>query len=179
MVAAVLAQLALVAAFTGVLRNPTLQRAEVGLVARGPQAGIPLPGITYRPLASATAARRQVADGSLPAALVASGARQTLYVDGASGPSLTAALEAEFGAAAQQESAQLSVRDLRPLPASDPRGLGTFLLGIGWVIGGYLGMTLLSRALGPRSRTRRGTLILLSCTLAAPPSTASTASTPA
>ena len=149
MVAAVLAQLALIAAFTGVLSNPTLKSASVGLVAHGPEAGAALPGITYQPLASAAAARRQVADGSLPAALLASGMSQTLYIDGASGPSLTAALEAEFGAAAQQEAAHLTVRDLRPLPASDPRGLGTFLLGIGWVIGGYLGVTLLSRALAP------------------------------
>ena len=166
MVAAVLAQLALIAAFTGVLSNPTLKSASVGLVAHGPAAGAALPGITYQPLAGPAAARQQVADGSLPAALVASGTRQTLYIDGTSGPSLTAALEAEFGAAAQRESAHLTVRDLRPLPASDPRGLGTFLLGIGWVIGGYLGVTLLSRALGPRARTRRGTLVLLGCTLA-------------
>jgi flagellar basal body-associated protein FliL len=46
LVTAVLAQLALVAAFTGVLSNPTLKSAEVGLVAQGPEAGIPLPGIT-------------------------------------------------------------------------------------------------------------------------------------
>jgi hypothetical protein len=166
MVTAVLAQLALVAAFTGVLSNPTLRSAQVGLVARGPAAGTPLPGVTYQPLASAAAARREVADGSLPAALVAHGKSQTLYIDGASGPSLTAALEAEFGAAAHQESAPLVTRDLRPLPASDPRGLGTFLLGIGWVIGGYLGMTLLYRALGARARTRRGTLVLLGGALA-------------
>ena len=118
MVAAVLAQLALVAAFTGVLSNPTVQSAEVGLVAQGPEAGMPLPGITYQPLASEAAARQKVTDGSLPAALVANGKSQTLYIDGASGPSLTAALEAEFGAAAQKESAQLATRDLRPLPAS-------------------------------------------------------------
>jgi hypothetical protein len=166
MVAAVLAQLALVAAFTGVLSNPTLKSAEVGLVAQGPEAGIPLPGITYQPLASEAAARQKVADGSLPAALIANGKSQTLYIDGASGPSLTAALEAEFGAAAQKESAQLATRDLRPLPASDPRGLGTFLLGIGWVIGGYLGIMLLSRALGPRVRARGGTLVLLGCAFA-------------
>jgi hypothetical protein len=166
MVAAVLAQLALVAAFTGVLSKPTLKSAEVGLVAPGLAAGIPRPAITYQPLASEAAARQKVADGSLPAALVANGKSQTLYIDGASGPSLTAALEAEFGAAAQKHSARLTTRDLRPLPASDPRGLGTFLLGIGWVIGGYLGMMLLSRALGPRARTRRGTLVLLGCTLA-------------
>lgn len=166
MVAAVLAQLALVAAFTGAMSNPTLKSAEVGRVTQGPEAGIPLPGITYQPLASEAAARQQVADGSLPAALVANGKSQTLYLDGASGPSFTAALEAEFGAAAHKESAQLTTRDLRPLPASDPRGIGTFLLGIGWVIGGYLGMMLLSRALGPRTRTGRGTLVLLACALA-------------
>lgn len=166
-VSAVLAQLALVAAFAGVLSNPTLKSAEVGIVAQGPAADAPLPGVTYQPLPSAAAARREVADGSLPAALVADGRSQTLYIDGSSaGASLTAVLQAEFGAAAQKTSAQLTTRDLRPLPASDPRGLGTFVLGIGWVIGGYLGMMLLSRALGARARTRRGTLALLGCTLA-------------
>ena len=57
MVAAVLAQLALVAAFTGVLRNPTLQSASVGLVAHGPAAGAALPGITYQPLAGPAAVK--------------------------------------------------------------------------------------------------------------------------
>jgi hypothetical protein len=166
MVAGVLAQLALVAAFTGAMSNPTLKSAEVGLVAQRPAAAIPLPGITYQPLASEAAARQEVADGDLPAALVANGKSQTLYIDGASGPSLTAVLEAEFGAAAQKTSTRLVTDDLRPMPAYDPRGIGTFLLGLGWVIGGYLGMMLLYRALGARARTRRGALVLLGCTLA-------------
>jgi hypothetical protein len=166
LVAAVLAQLALVAAFTGVLGNPTIRSARVGIVAGGAAAAMPLPGVTYQPLPSAAAARREVADGSLPAALVIDGKSRKLYIDGASGPSLTAVLEAEFGAAAHATSSQLTTDDLRPLPASDPRGLGTFLLGIGWVIGGYLGMMLLSRALGARARSGHGTLVLLGCTLA-------------
>ena len=166
MVAAVLAQLALVAAFTGVLSNPTLKSAEVGIVTQGQAPGMfPLPGITYRALPSTAAARQEVADGSLPAALVVDAKNQTLYIDGASGPSLASALEAEFGAAAHKTSAHLAISDVRPLPASDPRGIGTFLLGIGWVIGGYLGMMLLSRTLGARTRSRRGAVVLLGCVL--------------
>jgi hypothetical protein len=167
MVAAVLAQLALIAAFTGVIGRPTLRNADVGLVAQKPTVAAPLPGITYHPLATEAVARQEVASGDLPAALVVDGRSQTFLIDGSSaGASLTLVLEAEFGAAAQKMSARLTTQNLRPLPVSDPRGIGTFLLGIGWVIGGYLGMTLLSRAFGARARTRRGALAMLGCTLA-------------
>jgi len=169
----VLAQLALIVAFTGALAKPSLRDAHVGVVA---PAGAAItqsapPGVSYRMVSTAADARRQVRDGDLPAALVVAGDtagvgdHATLYVAGAAGPSLTAAFEQALTTEAQADHTYLTVQDLRPLPSSDPRGFGAFLLVIGWVIGGYLGMMLLTRVLGPVMRSPRGVAHLLGWTL--------------
>lgn len=171
LMAAVVAQLALVAAFTGAMSNPTLRHAEVGVVApAAPTAARlslpPMPGISYQVLFDRSTAERLVRDGDLPAAVVLGEHTEALYVAGAAGPALVSALTQQITTQAEQANRPLTTLDLRPLPTSDPRGFGTFLLVIGWVIDGYLGATLLTRALGAAARTRRGTLRLLSWTLA-------------
>jgi len=55
----------------------------------------------------------------------------------------------------------VAVEDVRPLPPGDPKGLGSFMLVIGWIIGGYIGMTLLSRVRGAAGTSVRGTAVTL------------------
>ena len=55
----------------------------------------------------------------------------------------------------------VAVEDVRPLPPGDPRGLGSYLLVLGWIIGGYLGMTLLGRVRGAAGASVRGTAVTL------------------
>jgi hypothetical protein len=55
---------------------------------------------------------------------------------------------------------RLSVQTVKPLPASDPRGLSAFYLVVGWLVGGYLAATILGLARGgvasnPRLAARR------------------------
>jgi hypothetical protein len=79
----------------------------------------------------------------------------TLDVAPAAGRTTAAALELVFDRAlAQQGRPAVTVRDLRPLPASDPNGLAVFYVVIAWVFGGYLGATLLGLVRESRSRTR-------------------------
>ncbi|MGF7234056.1 MAG: hypothetical protein ACQSGP_03715 [Frankia sp.] len=168
--AAITFQLALVAAFTGAMGRPSLHSAKVGLVvtahtpAADAVASHPIKGVSYRDRASAAEARTAVRNGALPAAIVIDNGRETVFVASASGPALAAGLSPALAAQAKQAGLAFTAQDVRPLPPRDPKGLGTFLLVIGWVIGGYVGMTLLSRAVGAGARTPRGTATLLGWT---------------
>ena len=166
---AVLFQLALMASYTGAYARPVLHHVTIGLVGSSPTpAGdvSPLSGnaVSYQTLPDAATARQEVSDGRLPAALIVAGSHQTLMVAGSGGLTLAAAVEQVATAQAAAAHATLSVQDVRPLPSGDPKGFASYLLVIGWIIGGYLGMTLLTRVLGPRARGRRGTATLTAWT---------------
>ncbi len=164
---AVILQLALIASFAGVMTRPALQDAAVGLVtpAASRPATVPrLTGASYVVLGSRGEAEQEVRDGQLPAALVTGGRTGTLLVASAAGPALVTAIGQEVSGQAAAAGTRLTIDDVRPLPPGDPRGLGSFLLVIGWIIGGYLGMTLLGRVLGGGTRTPRGTAALLAWT---------------
>ena len=89
-----------------------------------------------------------------------------LVVDEAGGLPLTAAIEQVAATQAAATHATLALEDVQPLPAGNPRGFATYLLVLGWIIGGYAGMTLLTQALGPRARGMRGTATLTAWTAA-------------
>jgi hypothetical protein len=169
LVAAVVFQLGFVASFTGAEARPVLHDVTIGLVGKSPipagrTAPLPASPVSYQRFARAGAARQAVSDGQLPAALLVTGSHQTLEVAGAAGLALTAAVEQVVTAEAAAGHASLAVRDVRPLPAGDPHGFASYLLVLGWIIGGYLGMTLLTRVLGARARGVRGTATLTAWT---------------
>ncbi len=164
--AAVVFQLAFIASFTGAMSRPTLQDATVGLVASPtatrPAAAVPqVAGVSYQVLPSPAAAAAQVRDGALPAALLMGARNDTLVVAGAAGLSLVTAITEEVNAHAARADVPVAVEDVRPLPPGDPRGLGSYLLVLGWIIGGYLGMTLLGRVRGAAGASVRGTAVTL------------------
>jgi hypothetical protein len=164
--AAVVFQLALIASFTGAMSRPTLQDATVGLVAAPtatrPAAAVPqVAGVSYRVLPSPAAATAEVRDGTLPAALLAGARKDTLVVAGAAGLTLVTAIGEAVSAQEARAGVPVAIADVRPLPPGDPRGLGSFLLVLGWIIGGYLGMTLLSRVRGAAGASVRGTAVTL------------------
>jgi hypothetical protein len=164
--AAVVFQLAFIASFTGALSRPTLQDATVGLVtspaASRPAAAVPhVAGVSYLALPGPAAAAAEVRDGALPAALLVGAGKDTLVVAGASGLSLVTAITEEVSAHAAKAGVPLAVDDVRPLPPGDPRGLGSFMLVVGWIIGGYLGMTLLSRVRAAAGASVRATAVTL------------------
>jgi hypothetical protein len=165
--AAVVTQLAFIASFTGALSRPTLQDATLGLVAsptaiRPATAAVPqVAGVTYRVLPSPAVAAAQVRDGDLPAALVAGARKDTLVVAEAAGLPLVTAITEEVSAQTARAGVPVAVEDVRPLPPGDPRGLGSFMLVVGWIIGGYIGMTLLSRVRGAAGTSVHGTAVTL------------------
>jgi hypothetical protein len=162
--AALVIQLALVAAWTGAMGKPTLREEPVGLVAPPTAAGLtvrPADAVTWRTLSDPARARQAVRTGELAGAVLLDGRRETVLLASAGGPVAAQALTKAFTAQAQTDRMALQVRDLRPLSSGDPRGLSVFVLVLAWVIGGYLGAILLVRAFGPRVRTLRGLAGLL------------------
>ena len=163
--AAVVFQVAFVASYTGAYAHPVLHDVAIGLVGPSPtQAGDVSPvsdnQVSYQSVSDAATAHQEVSDGRLPAALIVAGSHQTLVIAEAGGLTLTAAVEQIATAQAAAAHATLTVEDVRPLPTGDPRGFATYLLVLGWILGGYAGMTLLTRALGSRVRGVRGTATL-------------------
>lgn len=176
LVAGIAAQLALVAAFASAMGNPTLTDARVGLVEASAPTTVAAafsdagsstaatPAIRYVPLGSAADAEAAVRAQALPAAVVLDPSGGTLLVAGAAGPTLVAAITTAVDAQSAAAHLPMTVRDLVPLPATDPHALDTFLLVIGWVVGGYLGMMLLSRTVPGAFGSVRGGATLLSWT---------------
>jgi hypothetical protein len=169
--AAVVFQLALMAAYTGANARPVLHHVTIGLVGPSPTPGGDVSSlsdntVSYQPVSDAATARHEVSDGRLPAALIVAGSHQRLVIAEAGGLALTAAVEQIATTEAAAAQATLAVEDVRPLPAGDPRGFATYLLVLGWILGGYVGMTLLTRMLRPRAPGMRGTATLTAWTAA-------------
>jgi len=150
--AVVLFQLLFASVFVGVLHHAVLHRAPVAVVGRSPLAQVVNShgGGTIRLDAEPTAAAAQAAirDGQVNAAIVAGRHGDGLLIQTAASPGTATVLTKEFTAAAAALRTPLQVRDLAPLPASDPTGISAFFLVIGWMLGGYVGATTLGFLLG-------------------------------
>jgi hypothetical protein len=168
LLAATAIQLALVSAWAGAMGSPTLHQQPVGLVvARGASltaanvTGVQPDAIAWRPLADSQLAARRVRNGDLAGAVIVGRSSEQLLTASASGPLTTQSLTKAISGQAAAAGLSLRVQDVRPLQSGDPRGLGIFVLVLGWVIGGYVGTTLLLRGLGRRAKTLRGTAVVL------------------
>jgi hypothetical protein len=146
--------------FLGVLHRPAIHHAPVAVAGASPLASAVAShgGGAIRLIAEPTASAAQAAvrGGSAYAAVLAGRHGETLLIESAASPGTAVALTKGFTAAAAALKVPLHVRDLAPLPASDPTGASAFFLVAGWVLGGYLGATVLGLSLGgvrsPRPR---------------------------
>ena len=160
LIAVVLFQLLFASVFLGVLHRPAVHHAPVAVVGSSPLAnavGRRAEGairLFHEPTAGA--ARAAVRAGSAYAALVAGRHGETLVIETAASPGTTSALTKGFTETAVALKVPLQVQDLAPLPASDPTGSSAYFLIAGWVLGGYVGATVLSLTTGGmRSRSVR------------------------
>jgi hypothetical protein len=150
--AVVLFQLLFASVFVGVLHHPVLHGAPVAVAGRSPlaQAVSSHGGGTIRLLAepNAGAAQAAIRGGQVDAAIVAGRHGESLLIQTAASPGTATVLTKEFTTAAAALKMPLRVRDLAPLPASDPNGISEFFLVIAWMLGGYVGATALGLMLG-------------------------------
>ena len=113
-----------------------------------------------RAVADARAALRAIDEREVYAALVVGRSADRLVVAPAASAAIAELLPAALRRA-EPPGRRLSVTTVRPLPASDPRGISPFYLVVGWVVGGYLGATVLGLARGGAARDRRAALLRL------------------
>src|SRR5580704_7881230 len=158
--AVVVFQLLFASVFLGVLHRPAPHHAPVAVAGASPLASLVARHgggmIRLTGVPDAAAARAAVRDGRVNAAVAAGPHGETLLIQTAASPGTAAALTKAFTQAAAALKVPLAVRDLAPLPASDPTGASAFFLIAGWVLGGYVGATVLALAGGGmRSRDPR------------------------
>jgi hypothetical protein len=166
-----LVQLAFVVSYVGAFHSPTPHRIPVAVAAPQQVSAkivAQLDALDGEPVeataAPSTAAARQwVLTRKADAAFLfdPNGAEDTLLVASAGGPSVsqTATQIAQKIEAAQKR--QITVTDIRPPNTGDGRGMTSFYLVLGWVIGGYLTATIMGMAAGARPANRQRTLIRL------------------
>jgi hypothetical protein len=148
----ILFQLLLASAFVGVLHHPVPHQALVAVAGRSPLAqmvsghGAGTVRLVDEP--TAAAARAALSGGQVNAAIIAGPTEESLLIQTAASPGTAGILTKELTTAAAALKTPLRVRDLAPLPASDPAGDSLFFLVIAWMLGGYVGATALGFMLG-------------------------------
>lgn len=164
LLAAAILQLAFVGSYVGALHDPTPHKVPIDLVAPYTIAPALLGGLDSlagTPLDVHRAASAATARGDVESRRVYgffephSKGPDTLVVASAANRATAVALTSIFaGFEASRHRPAARVVDLAPLPAGDPNGLSGFYAVVGWMIGGYLGATLLGLVGETRSRSR-------------------------
>ncbi|MFI1167007.1 DUF3533 domain-containing protein [Streptomyces sp. NPDC020801] len=166
-----LIQLAFTVSYLGAFHSPTPHRIPVAVVAPGQasaQIVATLNGLDGDPVkatatASQSAARRQIMDRRADAAFLfnAAGTKDTLLVASAGGPSVsqTASQLAQKIEAVQKR--QVTVTDIQAPNSGDGRGMTSFYLVLGWVVGGYLTATIMNMSAGSRPANQHRIMIRL------------------
>lgn len=157
----VILQAGLVAAFVTATRDPAPHQLPVAVVGT-PRATAALQSrlsgtgaFAVRLEPSVAAARDAIRHQEVYGALVPAGHPPTLLVASAASPLVAAVLTKAFTSAAQQGGSQLTITDVAPLPADDPRGVAGPYLVLGLLIGGYVGAMVIGRLIGMRSPSVR------------------------
>ena len=153
-------QLAMIGSYVGALHAPKPRDVPVAVAgparltaplrARLSQGDILAP----RSVADVAAARRAIDRRDVYAALIPTRSADTLLVAPAASVTVADLLPKALRSV-EPPGRRLTVDVVRPLPASDPRGISPFYLVVGWLVGGYVGATILGLARGSAPRSRR------------------------
>ena len=158
-------QLLFASVFLG-LHQPTFHHTPVG-VTGSPRLAAVLArqergAIDLLPEPSAAAAQAAIHDGRAYGAIVGGRRGTTLLIASAASPGTASLLTRQLTKDAAVTGTPLLVRDLAPLPASDPTGTSVYFLVIAWMLGGYVGATALSLMMGgPRASRLREVILRL------------------
>ncbi|MEU1625797.1 ABC transporter permease [Streptomyces sp. NPDC020096] len=171
-------ELAFIVSYLGAFHSPTPHRIPVAVAAPAQVQGQvvsklnALPGdpVRARPAADRAEARRQILRRTVDAAFVVNprGTTDSLLVASAGGPSVAQTASQIAQEVEKANGRSVRVTDIRPPHKADGRGLSSFYLVIGLVIGGYVASSALAMSHGARpanvhrTTIRLGALALLS-----------------
>ena len=159
-------QLLFASVFLGVLHQPAFHHTPVA-VTGSPRLAAVLArqergAIDLLPEPSAAAAQAAIHGGRAYGAIMGGRRGTTLLIASAASPGTASLLTRQLTKDAAVTRTPLLVRDLAPLPASDPTGISMYFLIIAWMLGGYVGATALSIMMGgPRSSRLREVILRL------------------
>jgi hypothetical protein len=166
-VGVLLLQLGFVLSYVGAFHAPTPRQIPVAVVAPGGapagtarQAADRLNALDGDPLhvrvvGSEAAARDLLADREVDGVLVLGASGQdTLLVAGAGGGAVSSTLTELFTQVDASQQRTLTTDDVLPAARGDARGLSSFYLAVGWVVGGYLVASIIGVSNGSVPRTR-------------------------
>ncbi|MFD0689295.1 DUF3533 domain-containing protein [Actinomadura fibrosa] len=164
-------QFGFILSYIGAFHLPTPHRVPVAVVAPAATAravaaqldGLEGDPVRARPAATEREGRRMLLGRTVDAVVLVDvrGSADTLLVASAGGPALseTAAQIAKRLESGRQR--QVRVVDVRPPGPKDGRGLSSFYLVIGWIVGGYLAAAILGLAGGARPARPQRTVVRL------------------
>ncbi|WP_327290570.1 DUF3533 domain-containing protein [Streptomyces sp. NBC_01198] len=162
-------ELAFVVSYIGAFHSPKPSRIALVVVAPaqaqsalvGKLNALPGRPLSVRPAGSVGQARAMVLDRRVEAALVVApaGGADRLLVASAAGPAGVQSLQLVFQKV--EGPGRLVITDLRPPTSADGRGLSSFYLVVGLIIGGYLASAALAMSFGARPANLHRTLIRL------------------
>jgi hypothetical protein len=152
-------QAGLITAFVTATRNPVPHRLPVAVVG-APRETASLQArlsssdaLSVRQEPTVAVAEEALRHQEVYGALVPAGRTATLLVASAASPLVAQLLTKVF--TTQQGGSKLTVQDVVPLPADDPRGVAAPYLVLGLLIGGYIGAMVIGRLIGMRSQSAR------------------------
>ena len=168
LVGAILVQFGFIASYVGAFHHPQPHAMTVTVVASHGWQGYvsnelnDVPGQPVWAYASTdeASARKDLKEGKRQAVYLFNrkGTKDTLLINSAEGSSITAAMETIFHQVATKKHRTLAVKDVVPVQKGDERGLTSFYLVVGWLVGGYLMASLLGIRKGPKARNFRRVL---------------------
>jgi hypothetical protein len=161
--AVLLFQLIFGSSYIGAFHNPKAEGIPLGVAAPTPALASQLQQLVEKNAGSslsvrivdAAKARGLVESRTLDGAYLLGKFGDTLLIANAASVNQSDSLTSMFKLAAAEQKRKLTVTDVAPLPKNDPRGLAPFYLVITWVVGGYLGATLLGLLRGVAAANRR------------------------
>lgn len=165
---AIIVQFGFIASYVGAFHNPDPHALTVAVVAdqgAAPKVAQQLnsqPGDALKayPYADMDSARDDLRHGKRQAVYVynVQGSKDTLMLNSAEGSSVTGAMTTIFQQVVAGQDRQLDTREAVPVQKGDARGLTSFYLVVGWLVGGYLMASLLGIRKGPKARNFRRVL---------------------
>ncbi|MFE2937529.1 DUF3533 domain-containing protein [Streptomyces sp. NPDC059255] len=164
-------QLAFILSYIGAFHAPSPHRIPLAVVAPGQVAAGTvdrLGALDGEPLAPRTAAdeaagRALIHDRTVDAVLLVNpqGTEDRLLVASAGGPAVPTAVTRIIEKADAAQNRTVTTEDILPPAAGDGRGLSSFYLAIGWIVGGYLAAAILGVASGARPANLHRTVVRL------------------
>ncbi len=168
LIGAIIVQFGFIASYVGAFHSPDPHSMSVAVVADHGAApkvakqldALPGGAVSAHPYESMDAAKTDLRHGKRSAVYVfdTRGTSDTLMINSAQGSSVTGAMTTIFKQMTAKQGRQLTVQDAVPVQKGDARGLTSFYLVVGWLVGGYLMASLLGIRKGPKARNFRRVL---------------------